>query len=84
MPARCPTQDRAALATRLTARRDRRACLSSERPQHRRRRQRAGYLIDLSDEQTVAGLVIVVREPAPPPAADQAGLVIDVTPNPSS
>ncbi|MDE5464532.1 hypothetical protein [Bradyrhizobium sp. CSS354] len=43
---------------------------------------RAGYLIDLRDEQTVPGLVIVVHEKAP--AADQAGLVIDVTPNAGS
>ncbi len=41
---------------------------------------RAGWMIDLS-EQTQAGLVIVVNQPAPPPAADQAGLIIDVTPN---
>lgn len=43
---------------------------------------RAGWLIDLR-EPTQAGLVIVVNHPAPPPAADQAGLIIDMTPNPS-
>jgi hypothetical protein len=43
---------------------------------------RAGYLIDLSGEPpTAPGLVIVVREPAPMPAAKDAGLTIDVTPN---
>jgi hypothetical protein len=41
---------------------------------------RAGWLIDLSDQQT-PGLVIVVNHPAPAPAADEAGLMIDVTPN---
>ncbi|WP_377830322.1 hypothetical protein ACFKHW_17330 [Bradyrhizobium lupini] len=50
--------------------------------QHRGGGSRAGYLIDLRDEQTVPGLVIVVHEKAPAPAA--AGMVIDVTPNPSS
>src|SRR5947209_6854410 len=42
---------------------------------------RAGWMIDLL-EQTQAGLVIVVNQPAPVPAADQAGLIIDVTPRP--
>jgi len=51
---------------------------------HRGGGPRAGYLIDLSDEQRVPGLVIVVHEKAAPLAADAAGLVIDVTPNPSS
>ncbi len=41
---------------------------------------RAGWSIDLS-EQTQAGLVIYVNQAAPLPAADQAGIVIDVTPN---
>jgi hypothetical protein len=42
---------------------------------------RSGYLIDLSEPQTVAGLVIHVHHQAPQPAADAAGIVIDVTPN---
>jgi hypothetical protein len=43
--------------------------------------RRGGYLIDLSEPQTVAGLVIHVHHPAPMPVADAAGIVIDVTPN---
>lgn len=43
---------------------------------------RAGWMIDLSDGPTQPGLVIVVNQAAPPPD-DEAGLLIDVTPNPS-
>jgi hypothetical protein len=42
---------------------------------------RSGYLIDLTEPQTVAGLVIHVHHSAPKPAADAAGIVIDVSPN---
>jgi len=43
---------------------------------------RAGWHINLAEQQT-AGVVIYVhhREPAPVPAADKAGVVVDVTPN---
>jgi hypothetical protein len=45
---------------------------------------RAGWIVDVS-EPTTAGLVIVVNHPAPvQPAADEARLVIDVTPNRTS
>ncbi len=43
---------------------------------------RAGYVIDLSSDQpTTAGLVIVVNHPPAQPAARDAGMTIDVTPN---
>ena len=41
----------------------------------------AADIIDLSEPQTVAGLVIHVHHQAPTPVANSAGIVIDVTPN---
>jgi hypothetical protein len=38
-------------------------------------------VIDLSETQTEAGLVIHVHHKPPQPVADAAGIVIDVTPN---
>lgn len=50
---------------------------------HRGGGPRAGWTIDLS-EPTQPALVIVVNHPPPPaPKADQTGVVIDATPNPS-
>jgi hypothetical protein len=44
-------------------------------------RRGPGWVIDLSEPPAAPGLVIHVHHAAPTPAADAAGIVIDVTPN---